>query len=142
MFSKVIFFKFVAIIVLMPVWQWIFLATKFEKLGDPYYRETYGSGYEGINLNRAYSYFRPILYYVRRAVIVAILFLGRDLPPGIIISLLIINHLLNFSYDLHFKPIESKKDQKYELFDDITILACIYHIYLFTEYIDTVDMRF
>ena len=49
--------------------------------------------------------------------------------------------MVHFCFNLHIKPIEDKTDHYYELFDDTTILLCIYHIYLFTDFVTNADDR-
>lgn len=48
----------------------------------------------------------------------------------------------NFMFDLHMKPIEDEFERKDEIFDHVTILLCLYFVFLFTDYIPSKDFKF
>jgi hypothetical protein len=62
---------------------------------------------------------------------VSVLYYGRETQPVFTIGLLLLNQMVNFSYNLHVKPLESKTAHLYDVVDDCTILLCIYTLYFF-----------
>ncbi len=47
--------------------------------------------------------------------------------------------VIAFGYSL---PYHLKRDQKLEYFNEATILLCVYHEFLFTDFVDDADIRY
>jgi magnesium-transporting ATPase (P-type) len=105
-FPNISFYCFTFIVVALPIWLAIFLWTRYDRLNEDYYLETYGNIYNGINtVSKPAAIFRPVLFLLRRLVIALVCFFMRDLPPTLAIIVLLLNQLLNFCYNLHVKPL-------------------------------------
>jgi hypothetical protein len=78
-----------------PIWLFIFLKKNYHRLHEDSFQEKYSKGYVGAGDIKLRNYpnaiFRPILYLVRRFILVSVLYYGRDLSVVLAIDLLLLN---------------------------------------------------
>jgi hypothetical protein len=90
---SLIFFMIVAFG--FPIWLFIFLKKNYHRLHEDSFKEKYSKGYVGAGDIKLQNYpnviFRPILYLVRRFILVSVLYYGRDLSVVLAIDLLLLN---------------------------------------------------
>jgi hypothetical protein len=88
-----IFFTIIALC--FPIWLVYFLNKNYLRLHEASFQEKYSQGYIGVGdiklQNYPYAIYRPILYLVRRVILVSILYYGRDLSVVLAIDMLLLN---------------------------------------------------
>ena len=72
--SNILYVVFAAGAALTPFWLGYFLHTRYPRLGEEYYIETYGTAYEGIDLeNNKAAVYAPLVFVVRRLILATVL---------------------------------------------------------------------
>ena len=86
---------FIIVAIGLPIWLSCFLKKNYSRLSEDSFQEKYSQGYIGVGViklqNAPYAILRPILYLVRRLVLVSILYYGRDMSVVLAIDLLLGN---------------------------------------------------
>lgn len=117
----------------LPFWLTYFLRKNYPILHEDHFKNySQGIGLYNLKLkSNPYAIYRPVIFLVRRAFLVLILYYGRDTTPALTIGLLLLSQMFAFIFNLHFKPLNTRSAHIFEMLDDSTVLLCIYFLYYF-----------
>jgi hypothetical protein len=82
-----------------------------------------------------------VLYMLRRLLfaVIAVVF---EKSPVLQVQILIFHCILMIMYNILVKPFEEPKMNRLEIFNEVCILAAAYHLFLFTDYIESPEFRY
>ena len=110
----------------------------FSKLDSQGSLNSFGSLYEGMRIDSKSIVLYNVIYTVRRLLIgLNALFLGNT--PSLQLMITLMSQTLILIYLLLVKPLDSSYMNNLEVFNEICILGCSYHLIFFTDYFPDPD---
>ena len=123
---------------IFPFWSAYFLITNRKRLGLEKIKDKYESLYLGLDVRKYAALLYPMIYMLRR--IAFVLFAVYQAEYSFLhIQCLNFMSLFYFMYIGYYKPAESRKSHRLELFNEVVIQLLCYHFFCFTDYVEVQD---
>ena len=118
--------------IMFPFFVVIFVLNRKAKLKEEPFNQRYSSLYENIDTKRRIALIYCSFFTLRRLINAIILVFLRDYPI-FQVQVLMINSLLLNIHLIYNKPLISLNYNKLEIFNELCVLACSYHLLFFTD---------
>ena len=107
----------------------VFYVQNFDKWDDEEFEGNYGAVYEDLKRDSKWNIIFPIIFIARRALfIIVIVFVPIN---SFVIFIMMVLSIFSLMYLIRVKPFEELKMQKFEVFNEVVLLAQTYVILSF-----------
>ena len=117
-----------------PIIIGVFLLAFKAKLPSPNFKAKFESFYENIDISRKTALLYNVLFILRRLINAAVVIFLMDYP-GIQVQILIMISLLLLIYLMFIMPMETKRLNYLEIFNELCVLFSCLHLFIFTDYV-------
>lgn len=110
------------------------------KYTHPVFLKKWGGLVEGLNVKTKASVFQPVLFIIRRLLFVSLAFF----LPLTSIQIQVMNYinLFVFIYFGQIRPLENRKRNSLELFNEFIVLTLTVHLFCFSDMIESEDTKY
>lgn len=120
----------------LPIFIAIFYPINFKRMADPDFEAKYGEVYGGMHPDRIECIVHPIFFLLRRYVFVfTICFAVLSDKPWLQIEAQLVLTMISLAFLLHFDMYLEPLVEQLEIFNEVTTLALLYHLLVFTNFV-------
>jgi len=120
----------------VPAWAAYHFYRNFDRLGEPGQLEMYGSFYEELHLgSKKWFAFvaTPLFFFVRRIILAATIVFFDQRFFNQIFPLLALS-IVALALQISNRPYQATFRHNIELYNEFTLIICLYHMFMFTEF--------
>ncbi|TNV74060.1 hypothetical protein FGO68_gene7129 [Halteria grandinella] len=123
-----------------PILIFVFLVRRQRRVTKRIFKARFGSLYEGLRINCLMSILSNFFFTSRRLLLIIITVFWTEYPAFQVMIYIFFSQL-NIMYLIHYKPYESPETNKGEIFNEACVLAAGYHLFIFTDFVDSIDIK-
>lgn len=129
------------LLITLPVFSYLYLKKNRENLSRDDFKKPYGTLYMGLKENRPSAYMLNSLFCGRRFVLaMTTIYLNSFLVSNIYVTLFGSLGMIKFFFD--YTPYESPLLNRFEKVNEIFTLFINYYLFIFTEFVPDVQVRY
>ena len=116
------------VIVILPPWIIYFYCKNFDKWRDEEFEEKYGATFEGLRKDRRSTLAYPVIFMLRRFALVIVVVIKNEENEGHLflqLAVMILFSTMQVAYLSTFNPSEYLLGQKLDIFNEVTTVALV-----------------
>ena len=133
---------FFALLLGFPIIMGYLLLTNFDKLEDEKFLETFGEFYRELNLANGKVVLWQPLWFLFRRLMLAIMVVYFDGAVIWQISLMAFQVIVAVIVYGNVEPFKDRHVNKFEIFNEVTVMFVMYNIMCFTPFVPDVEVRY
>ena len=128
-------------VVILPGLMVFIMFQSFDKLKEPEFQKTWGSLYQGIQLDSKWQVACNLVFMFRRMFFITICFNLAQIP-GVQIILVNLSNLASCVYYGKVKPFQTRFQTYLNLFNELLVTIVTWHMMLFTDFVPDQDIQY
>eukprot|EP00347_Sterkiella_histriomuscorum_P014104 403362154 len=140
-FAAIVDFFMIFITLFLPLFVLYIVQYKYNHLNNSEFKKKYDALFDKVRLNSRMSVLNTFYQMIRRLIFaLSVVFLGDY--QVFQIQILTLQSVIIIMFIVWVKPFDNVKLNNMEMFNELCILLCCYHMITFTNYLNDVDIQY